>query len=168
MADDTRSPWERFQAFAVPAFFIALVGGTGLCVVVALVGALGPGELFEPVSSDLGKSEKVPSAVPASPAAELADAAPAQSSPVVSRWSCHWDPTMNEDWHDDVLCMSGDQRDRPYLLPEWGYVTQADIMTEAQNYEDWLNSQIAPSENEELPREDVEGPTLEAFRQAVE
>ncbi|MGO3147227.1 MAG: hypothetical protein ACTIJ6_06065 [Leucobacter sp.] len=54
-------------------------------------------------------------------------------------WSCDWSPTMNEDWHDDVLCSNGPELDRPYLLPDWGFVTQEDIMVEAQRYEDYLN-----------------------------
>ncbi len=59
--------------------------------------------------------------------------------PESDRWTCFWDPTMNENWHDDVLCTRGSQMDRPILLPDWEFVTEADIMQEAEAYEDWLN-----------------------------
>lgn len=59
----------------------------------------------------------------------------------VGAWSCEWSPTMNEDWHDDVLCSNGVASDRPILLPDWGFVSQDDMMAEAQRYEDYLNSQ---------------------------
>src|SRR5687767_9543643 len=32
-----------------------------------------------------------------------------------SGWSCYYDATFNRDWHDDVLCRSGDEIHRPYL-----------------------------------------------------
>ena len=76
------------------------------------------------------------------------DPVPPEPAPVLSnpgRWDCFWDPTMNEDWHDDVLCVLGDQHDRPYLLPDWDFVTQDDMLAEAQYYEDWLNSQLPSS-----------------------
>lgn len=56
-------------------------------------------------------------------------------------WSCGWDPTMNENWHDDVLCVKGSERLRPELLPDWDFVTQEDMMAEAARYEAYLNSQ---------------------------
>jgi hypothetical protein len=28
-------------------------------------------------------------------------------------WDCLWDPTINDDWHDDVLCVRGDEWERP-------------------------------------------------------
>ena len=33
-----------------------------------------------------------------------------------SRWTCFYDPTMNENWHDDVLCRNGSSSERPLLL----------------------------------------------------
>lgn len=56
-------------------------------------------------------------------------------------WSCYWDPTMNDNWHDDVLCQRGLDHDRPELLTNWDFVTYDDMMVEAANYEAWLNSQ---------------------------
>lgn len=60
--------------------------------------------------------------------------------PTAKAWSCGWSPTMNENWHDDVLCTNGVDQDRPILLPDWSYVTKDDMMAEARNYENYLNS----------------------------
>lgn len=58
----------------------------------------------------------------------------------VAGWSCSYEPTMNDDWHDDVLCRNADQLDRPYLR-EWdSYVTQDEIMESAREYEAQLNA----------------------------
>jgi len=54
-------------------------------------------------------------------------------------WSCVYSPTMNRDWHDDVLCTNGEQRDRPYLRPGDSFVTEDEMIRSAQDYEDQLN-----------------------------
>lgn len=56
-------------------------------------------------------------------------------------WVCAYEPTMNYDWHDDVLCTDGLNRDRPYLLPRQSFVTEDELMQEAARYEDQLNDQ---------------------------
>lgn len=58
-------------------------------------------------------------------------------------WTCRYDPTMNDDWHDDVLCtdLDGAGYDRPYLLPNDSFVTHAEMMEAAAKYEEQLNSQ---------------------------
>lgn len=58
---------------------------------------------------------------------------------VSGAWSCSWSPTYNDDWHDDVICTNGVDRDRPYLLPNDGFVTQEEIMAAAADYEAELN-----------------------------
>lgn len=58
------------------------------------------------------------------------------SAPV---WTCYYDPTMNRDWHDDVLCENGLEQDRPYLRPKDKFVTEAEIMRSAREYEKKLN-----------------------------
>jgi|GEM_PF-2568813 len=55
------------------------------------------------------------------------------------RWRCFWDPTMNEDWHDDVLCSNGVAHERPYLLADWSFVTEDDMLAAAADYESYLN-----------------------------
>jgi hypothetical protein len=57
----------------------------------------------------------------------------------IRAWSCGWSPTMNYDWHDDVLCTNGSEQDRPYLLPNDSYVTEDEIRRAADEYERHLN-----------------------------
>ncbi len=51
-----------------------------------------------------------------------------QDDPGASRgeglWTCGWDVTLNDDWHDDVLCTNGVNQERPYLLPGDSFVTE--------------------------------------------
>lgn len=54
-------------------------------------------------------------------------------------WSCWYDPTMDYDWHNDVLCSDGVITERPYLLEDDSYVTEAEIRDAAASYEDVLN-----------------------------
>ena len=58
-------------------------------------------------------------------------------------WSCWYDPTMNENWHDDVLCTNGPDNHRPTLLPGQ-FVSEADMSAAADEYEAYLNSGGAP------------------------
>ncbi|MFC9352879.1 hypothetical protein [Arthrobacter sp. NPDC057013] len=60
------------------------------------------------------------------------------------RWSCFYDPTMNENWHDDVRCTSGAKSYRPILLADWGFVTEEDMRAAGQDYENHLNSGVKP------------------------
>lgn len=54
-------------------------------------------------------------------------------------WQCFWDPTMNDDWHDDYLCSNGSSYDRPYLLPNDSFIEQWEIDAAASEYEAALN-----------------------------
>jgi len=54
-------------------------------------------------------------------------------------WTCDYAPTMNYDWHDDVLCTNGTDQERPYLLSDDSYVTQGELMNAATEYESRLN-----------------------------
>jgi hypothetical protein len=54
-------------------------------------------------------------------------------------WSCFWEPTINDDWHDDVLCARGLETMRPRLLPDQSFVTEAEMMVAAAEYEATLN-----------------------------
>lgn len=57
-----------------------------------------------------------------------------------SDWSCFYQPTMNYDWHDDVVCSNTRDQQRPYLR-EWDdYITQVEIMESAREYERQLNN----------------------------
>lgn len=55
-------------------------------------------------------------------------------------WSCFYDPTMNENWHDDVRCTNGAKSYRPILLADRGFVTEEDMRAAGQDYENHLNS----------------------------
>ncbi|WP_141630076.1 hypothetical protein [Salinibacterium sp. PAMC 21357] len=67
-----------------------------------------------------------------------ADQQPAESE-ASSGWRCYWDPTFDDDWHDDYLCSNGTNVDRPYLLPEDPFVESWEIDAAAAAYEDGLN-----------------------------
>ena len=60
-------------------------------------------------------------------------------TPDSKEWSCGWAPTMNENWHDDVLCSNGLNSMRPTLLPNQGFVTKVEMMQAARQYEIGLN-----------------------------
>ncbi|HEY3546446.1 MAG TPA: hypothetical protein VGK17_10170 [Propionicimonas sp.] len=57
-----------------------------------------------------------------------------------TRWTCVYAPTMNRNWHDDVLCTKGSDSVRPNLLPKDRFVTEAAIMRAARAYEKKLNA----------------------------
>lgn len=59
-------------------------------------------------------------------------------------WSCSYDPTMNDDWHDDVRCTDGANSHRPILIADWGFVTEEDMRTAGHDYESYLNSGGTP------------------------
>lgn len=54
------------------------------------------------------------------------DPIPEPDAPLL--WECEWDPTMNNDWHDDVVCRRGWDAMRPNLLPNDRFVTQEEIL----------------------------------------
>jgi len=54
-------------------------------------------------------------------------------------WSCSYSPTYNNDWHDDVVCSNGVDQERPYLRGWDSFVTEAEIMESAREYEAQLN-----------------------------
>ena len=56
-----------------------------------------------------------------------------------SGWQCYWDPTMNDDWHDDYLCSDGVNVDRPYLLPDDPYVEKWELDAAAADHAAALN-----------------------------
>lgn len=58
---------------------------------------------------------------------------------VVNGWECIWDPTMNDDWHDDYICTNGTSYDRPYLIPDDSFVERWEIDEAAARYEAELN-----------------------------
>lgn len=67
------------------------------------------------------------------------DSQPTTSDIAPGAWTCTWDPTYNNDWHDDVICSNGSEQERPYLRPEDNFVTYDEIMETGRQYEDKLN-----------------------------
>lgn len=67
---------------------------------------------------------------------ELAETA--TSAPAEMTWDCVWDPTMNDNWHDDVICWRGAESVRPILL-DGQFVTEADMIAAGEAYEAQLN-----------------------------
>lgn len=53
-------------------------------------------------------------------------------------WDCFYEPTINDNWHDDVLCTNGAESERPILLPG-EFVTQSDMEIAGAEYEATLN-----------------------------
>lgn len=77
---------------------------------------------------------------------------PPEPDPPAGPWRCHYSPTMDYDWHNDVLCDNGVEAHRPYLL-EWDdFVTEDELMEAAFQYEAALNAAepvpAPPKENE--------------------
>ena len=54
-------------------------------------------------------------------------------------WSCYLSPTINENWHDDVICRNGSESVRPNLLTNDSFVTEAEMLAAAAAYEAELN-----------------------------
>lgn len=59
--------------------------------------------------------------------------------PFRAPWTCHYAPTYNDDWHDDVVCTNGIDQQRPYLRSWDSFVTEGEIMESAREYERELN-----------------------------
>ncbi|MEL4320317.1 hypothetical protein WJX64_14980 [Leifsonia sp. YIM 134122] len=60
-------------------------------------------------------------------------------APAASVWTCSYLPTMDDDWHNDVLCTNGTEEQRPYLLEGDDFITEDEIMQAAREYETVLN-----------------------------
>ena len=54
-------------------------------------------------------------------------------------WDCFYEPTMNENWHDDVICRRGSESFRPLLL-EGQFVTADDMIAAGDQYAAELNA----------------------------
>ena len=103
------------------------------CLLVPLTACSGD----DPLYGDIGDTEignERPEVVEAPP--PPVEPAP-EPDPV---WTCSYDPTYDEDWHNDVVCTNGIDVDRPYLR-EWDdFVTEDEIMESAREYENALNA----------------------------
>jgi len=106
------------------------VGGVGALLVVGLVAyAMISGAQTDEANSPV--ADPVADPVGVMPAGENAVAA--------ALWTCSWDPTINDDWHDDYLCSDGVTVDRPYLLPDDPYVEKWELDAAAADHAAALN-----------------------------
>ncbi|MDQ0894842.1 hypothetical protein [Agromyces ramosus] len=55
-------------------------------------------------------------------------------------WDCFYEPSMNNDWHDDVICRNGVESFRPILLAESGFVTEDEMRAAGDAYEAEVNA----------------------------
>lgn len=89
--------------------------------------------------------ERVPDEAHVPSDAEIAEAEQRSWEEATSQeWSCWYDPTINENWHDDVFCTNGPTNHRPTLLPGQ-FVTEADMRAAGSEYEAYLNSGGTPT-----------------------
>lgn len=61
------------------------------------------------------------------------------AAPGHAAWNCSYSPTYNNDWHDDAVCINGSEQVRPYLRGWDSFVTEAELMESAREYEARLN-----------------------------
>lgn len=62
------------------------------------------------------------------------------ATPKTGSWTCVYDPTMNRNWHDDVLCSNGSDTQRPSLRDGDDFITKSELMESAAEFEAELNS----------------------------
>lgn len=115
----------------IGGLFAVVLGGGMFFVMIYLFGWLAPFGLGG------GGTQLVDDNTP--PEREIVEPEPVAPEPVAGNWSCYWDPTMNEDWHDDVACTNGVDFTRPILLTDQSFVTQDDMMRAATEYEAQMN-----------------------------
>ncbi|WP_411699161.1 hypothetical protein [Conyzicola sp.] len=116
--------------------FLQVVGVIGAAAMIfAFLWVLGWLQPFG-LGGGLGGGDVQDSARPPLEAVEVEQAGPI---PADDYWSCAYDPTMNDDWHDDILCSRGAEQIRPSLLPDSSFVGYSEIMQAARDYETVLN-----------------------------
>jgi hypothetical protein len=96
--------------------------GTGVVGAAILVGVLWSSGNLSTVGHALGLTGGAPATSPAT-------------------WACFWDPTINDDWHDDILCARGLETIRPTLLPGQEFVTEDEMIAAGMAYAATLNAQ---------------------------
>lgn len=95
---------------------------------------------YEPTGNEYPDPEPIIQAPAAEPVEPAFEAPAPQPAPMV--WTCSYAPTMDYDWHDDVVCSNGSEWHRPYLR-EWdSFVTEDEIMASALEYEAELNASL--------------------------
>ena len=124
-----------YQAFRRLVGMSVLTASLGVALM--LTGCTGTGNSNDlEYGQDEGPSEPEP-VFEAPSDEEIRDALSAND-----RWTCSWAPSMNNDWHDDIVCRKGSDLRRPILLPESGFVTQAQMEEAGDAYAAQLNAAL--------------------------
>lgn len=115
---------------------LTVLGVGALFAVVANV--MSDGALFEFVVANVS-GEQTQNEPPSAPALPYDDPEPTDDEiNETMAWDCFYDPTMNDNWHDDVLCRRGTESHRPILL-DGQFVTEMDMIAAGEAYEAELN-----------------------------
>ncbi|KJL45015.1 thermonuclease family protein [Microbacterium trichothecenolyticum] len=117
--------------------YVSLQGVNDVGYQMVRTGMMTPSNSGHPASDIYanGFSEALPYSCAPPPAPE----SPAPVLPAMKDWQCTYDPTMNENWYDDVVCRNGSQVVRP-ILREWDdFIEEWEMREEADAYERFLN-----------------------------
>lgn len=57
-----------------------------------------------------------------------------------SEWTCDYEPTFDDDWHNDALCTNGTASVRPYLRADDDFVEKSELMESAA---EWAREQAS-------------------------
>lgn len=109
----------------VSRFVVSIAAGGGVTEIDTEWSGAEGGEGADVVSSDVTSADVL---VPET----------STSAESAGEWACFWDPTMNDNWHDDMLCTDGLTYDRPLLL-EGQFVSRDDMESAGQRHAAELN-----------------------------
>lgn len=102
------------------------------------------GEIWEFIEAvAVGASDDRSTQAPPRPAGESDSFEPTDEEirdALGTSWNCFYDPSMNNNWHDDVVCRNGVESYRPILLADLGFVTEEEMRAAAEAHEAELNS----------------------------
>lgn len=121
---------------------LLLAVGAPILILVAL-NVWSGGELFKLVELGLSSTDDRGSSDPAHVAPEPVYEEPSQAEiedAMRGAWDCYYDPSINDNWHDDVICRNGVDWFRPTLLPDSDFVTEAEMQAAGDAFETELNA----------------------------
>jgi len=100
-------------------------------------------------SASGSEGDRQPDPEPVAPRFEVPEYRPAEPveetpGPVPRFWTCHYAPTADGDWHNDVVCSNGSEEHRPYLREWESFLTEEEIIAAAREYEAELNAGVVP------------------------
>ena len=132
---DRQARFEDFNSRVTEVAVVGLLVFVGVCLLVVVVVGIGSSGVLNPFGPYAG-GEVDGNEPPVREAVEASPLPPPE--PMPDLWSCSYMPTMNDNWHDDVVCSRGAERFRPNLLPG-EFVTPDEMKRAAADYEETLN-----------------------------